>query len=277
MAFTTIVTTRTTSDESDNCMCPTATTTKVNNNNDDNSVVYHGPPVGKAGRSKVRKVPASTVPNGYACGGPNAQVDWLSLDVVKEALHVPLDAVFFQCDNGNDFEYYETETDLISWCKEIIATNTLRILVYNGDTDPCINSYEAQNWTSNLGLEVLASWRPWTTDSCQRMGGYVTRYENSFDFLTIRGSGHMVPAMKPSTSLEFISRFMTDNNYKPYDATCASPSQSASFMNGNENGNDKSRADLNEEKIEKWLQEAEESFAARKEELQAMLKELQTS
>ena len=35
--------------------------------------------------------------------------------------------------------------------------------------------------------------------------------------------------------------------------------------------------DLNEEKIEKWLQEAEEAFAARKEELQAMLKELQTS
>ena len=82
--------------------------------------------------------------------------------------------------------------------------------------------------------------------------------------------------MKPSTSLEFISLFVTDNNYKPYDATCTSPLQSASLMKGNENGNEKSRADLNEEKIEKWLQEAEEAFAARKEELQAMLKELQT-
>ena len=24
-------------------------------------------------------------------------------------------------------------------------------------------------------------WRPWTTDGKQRMGGYVTRYENNFD------------------------------------------------------------------------------------------------
>lgn len=43
---------------------------------------------------------SSTVPNGYACGGPAAQVEWLSLDVVKDALHVPREATFFQCDNG---------------------------------------------------------------------------------------------------------------------------------------------------------------------------------
>ena len=65
-------------------------------------------------------------------------------------------------------------------------------MIYNGDTDPCINSFLAQNWTSNLGLSESQSWRPWTTDGCQRMGGYVTRYANNFDFLTIRGAGHMV-------------------------------------------------------------------------------------
>lgn len=103
------------------------------------------------GKRKDTGASTSTIPNGYACGGPAAQVEWLSLDVVKTALHVPVEANFFQCDNGDDFLYNLTETDLISWYKEIIATNSLRILVYNGDTDPCINAYQAQNWTRNLG------------------------------------------------------------------------------------------------------------------------------
>lgn len=55
---------------------------------------------------------------------------------------------------GNDFQYNHTEKDLIEWYKEIIATNSLRILVYNGDTDPCINAYQAQNWTRNLGMYI---------------------------------------------------------------------------------------------------------------------------
>jgi Serine carboxypeptidase len=60
------------------------------------------------------------------------------------------------------------------------------------DTDPAINSFAAQNWTSHLGFNETQSWRPWTIDGCRRMGGYVTRYQGNFDFLTIRGAGHMV-------------------------------------------------------------------------------------
>ena len=29
------------------------------------------------------------------------------------------------------------------------------------------------------------------------MGGSITRYENNFDFVTIRGAGHMVPTFRP--------------------------------------------------------------------------------
>ena len=114
-------------------------------------------------------------PNGYQCGGPAAQVEWLGLDVVKKALNVPQEAVFFQSDNGVGFTYHYGENDLVSWYKQIIAENKLRIVVYNGDTDPCINSLQAQDWTAKLGFREKQSWRPWTVDGCQRMGGYVTR------------------------------------------------------------------------------------------------------
>jgi hypothetical protein len=187
----------------------------------------------------------------------------LGLDVVKTALNVPLDADFFQCDNGEDFTYNLTETDLISWYKEIIATNTLRILVYNGDTDPGIMAYQAQNWTRNLGFDEVDSWRPWTTDGCQRMGGYVTRYENNFDFLTIRGSGHMAPEMKPETSLEFISRFMTDNDYKTYDGSCAGPPPAANAPPAEEV--------LDEEAVLQLMSEAKDEWLVRDAHLQELL------
>ena len=77
------------------------------------------------------------------------------------------------------------------------------------DTDPAINSFAAQNWTSHLGFKEIESWRPWTVDGCRRMGGYITRYEGNFDFLTIRGAGHMVSRMKCVMSKESWHPYLT--------------------------------------------------------------------
>ena len=61
-------------------------------------------------------------------------------------------------------------------------------------------------------------------DNCLRVGGYVTRYEKDrFDFLTIRGSGHMVPQFKPAQALEFLSTWLHDKDYKPYVPKCTAP------------------------------------------------------
>lgn len=199
---------------------------------------YYGPPIhtqehrialDKAPQSNAQSgIPSERIanyPNGYQCGGPAAQVEWLGKDKVKQALNIPLDAVFFQSDNGVGFTYTFGETDLISWYKKIIAENFLRVIVYNGDTDPCINSLQAQNWTSSLGFNETQSWRPWTLDGCQRMGGYVTRYENGFDFITIRGSGHMVPQFKSRATLEFLSRVLDGTDYQQYNPSCSGPSK----------------------------------------------------
>ena len=50
------------------------------------------------------------------------------------------------------------------------------------------------------------------------MGGYVTRYANDFDFLTIRGSGHMVPEFKPAASLEWLTKWLHNEDWLPYVA-----------------------------------------------------------
>jgi len=160
--------------------------------------------------------------NDYPCGGGEVLEDYLKLDVVHEALNVK--SVFFEVDNAEgDFDYTPTEPDLTGFYKEI--NGQLKVLVYNGDTDPAITSFAAQNWTSHLGFVETQHWRPWTVDHCQRMGGYVTRYQGSFDFLTIRGAGHMVPTMKPEATFTFMQAWLEGNDYPSFDPSCTDPTK----------------------------------------------------
>ena len=157
--------------------------------------------------------------NDYPCDGPQAMFQWVQTPEVKAALHVAADAKFFSGDNGVGFTYNITEANLMPFYQEIAANTNLRVLVYNGDTDPGINSFVAQNWTSSLGLEEIEEWRPWTLDGNQFMGGYVTRYKGNFDFLTIRGSGHMVPEFKPKVTLEFLSKWLDNEAWLTLNTT----------------------------------------------------------
>jgi hypothetical protein len=153
--------------------------------------------------------------NDYPCGGAKALVVWANNSIVQTALHCPKGSKFFITDNGVGFNYTLTEHNLMPFYQEAVAKG-LRVLVYNGDTDPGINSFIAQNWTSSLGFEEKQPWRPWTVDGKQQMGGYVTRYANNFDFLTVRGSGHMVPGFKPQAALAMLSAYLNNEDYKPY-------------------------------------------------------------
>ena len=131
--------------------------------------------------------------NDYPCGGVGAMLTWLNQSAVKAALHVPEEATFFLTDNGVGFNYNTTEKNLMPFYQRVVKDKEMRVLVYTGDTDPGVLPGSSQNWTRSLGFDEVEAWRPWTLDGKQRMGGYVTRYVNDFDFLTIRGSGHMVP------------------------------------------------------------------------------------
>lgn len=164
--------------------------------------------------------------NDYACGQGPVMEHYFSLVAVQEAFHVPEGASFFSVDNAKNFNYTPTELDLQPFYKDVAKgkyDKDIRVLVYNGDTDPSITSFAAQDWTSGLGLQEIEPWRPWTVDGCRRMGGYVTRYEGSLDFLTIRGAGHMVPTYKPDSSFTFLKAWIENEEYPHFDKQCKTP------------------------------------------------------
>mmetsp|Transcript_47235 Transcript_47235/g.110255 ORF Transcript_47235/g.110255 Transcript_47235/m.110255 type:complete len:151 (+) Transcript_47235:997-1449(+) len=141
---------------------------------------------------------------------------WVNQTAVRRALHVPLGAHFYSFDNAEGFTYTMSESSMLPFYKHVALHTDVRVLIYNGDTDPGLNSIVAQNWTSALELETKSAWRPWTVDGYQRMGGYVVEYEGDFSFLTIRGAGHMVPEYKPAASFEFLQRWLRNEPFRPY-------------------------------------------------------------
>lgn len=111
--------------------------------------------------------------------------EWIETAAVRAALHVSPDAVFFSGDNGEGFTYNLTERNLMPFYKHLAIHTPLRVLVYNGDTDPGLNSFAGENWTSALGLEETEAWRPWTVDGRSYVGGYVTRYAGQVSSMPI--------------------------------------------------------------------------------------------
>jgi len=164
----------------------------------------------------------------YACGGQKALSIWVGSDVVREALHVNLDSNFVSGDNGAGLNYSISERNLMPFYRHVAGETPLRVLIYNGDTDPGLNSFVGESWTSSLGLNVKRSWRPYTLDGKKLVVGYITQYMGKFryiefilnfrfigfkilgnlDYMTIRGSGHMVPQYKPQVAAMFISRWL---------------------------------------------------------------------
>lgn len=154
--------------------------------------------------------------NDYPCGGGTAMALWVKHASVREALGVPLKATFVSGDNSAAIDYDLTERNLMPFMVKLAKETDIRVLIYNGDTDPTINSVATFWWVNELGLKEVTPWSPWTLDGKGKMAGYVTRYEGDFDYLTIRGSGHMVPAMKPDAALEMLTRWLRNEPWRPY-------------------------------------------------------------
>jgi hypothetical protein len=174
----------------------------------------------------------SSQPNGYPCGGDAALAEWIQTAPVKKSMHVAPESVYFSGDNGVGFNYTINWPSSLETVKRLHDDGVHRVLAYNGDTDPAINSFVTQNWTSYLNYSVVEQWRPFTTDGQQAVAGYVVTYEGNLQFASIRGSGHMVPLYAPRESLVMLQSWMQNVPFPKFVPPTTRSNQKSRFSKG---------------------------------------------
>ena len=111
----------------------------------------------------------------------------------------------------------QLRTDNVTWPTGLPLMRRLqsgadgvKVLVYNGETDPSVSSVRSQRWTFELNFPVKEAWRPWTFggNSSDIAAGSIVQWEGDFSHATIRGSGHMVPGFKPYPAYLLLKNFM---------------------------------------------------------------------
>jgi len=84
------------------------------------------------------------------------------------------------------------------------------VIIYNGDIDMACNFLGGRDFAASLGFRMIEDQRPWLyrdTDQNVQLGGYVTEYEY-LSFVTVKGSGHMVPTDQPEAALVMFQMYL---------------------------------------------------------------------
>lgn len=175
----------------------------------------------------LRQSPAARMagPGGagsYECGSETAMKVWLNRAEVKAAMNVKQ---IPWADHDGWSQYVMTAKDVTPIYNRL--SSEIRVQIYFGDLDSGVPYPCAESWTSSQAFPVVQEWRPWTTDGATAMGGYVTTYKAAEDrnltFVTIRGSGHMVPQFKPAAALELLMRYLRHEPLRAYNGSALAP------------------------------------------------------
>ena len=146
----------------------------------------------------------------------HAMADWFKLNETLKAIGAPLNAAFINLDNGHGFNYTSNQ-EFVGPIYSRAVKAGLQVLVYEGDVDACglqtSNVEDVFVPLFNADMRMTQKWRPWTTDGAQSMAGYViewgtgTTENRTAQFVSIRGSGHLVPLNRPYVSEIMINAF----------------------------------------------------------------------
>jgi cathepsin A (carboxypeptidase C) len=124
---------------------------------------------------------------------------------------------------------------------QYLAPKLRTTVVYNGDTDPCVSYEGTRTAIERVGFKEVAGgyYRPWFYNQTvaalstlqqkpllfgpdlslqaghSQYGGSVVDYEHNLSFITVHGSGHMVPQFRPQAALRMLDNVLTGRRFTP--------------------------------------------------------------
>jgi len=123
----------------------------------------------------------------------------------------------------------------------MIAPKLSTTIVFNGDTDPCVSYEGTRTAIERVGFQqIVGGWyRPWffdhpaaslttlqqkpllfgpdlsLSDAGPQFGGHVVNYEHNLSFVTVHGSGHMVPQFRPQAAERMLQMLLSGGSFAP--------------------------------------------------------------
>jgi len=131
---------------------------------------------------------------------------YLNQPEVRKALHIPSSVQSWDiCSLDVEIGYKRLYNTMRPQVLQLINSGKLRGLIYNGDVDMACNFLGDEWFSSALGLKVIENYEEWKYKD--QVAGFV-KYYDRLTFLTVKGSGHMVPQDKPAEAFKMISSFL---------------------------------------------------------------------
>ena len=153
----------------------------------------------REGDHMLRELPPCTYGSGL--------LDYLNLDVVRQALHVPNDVQAWDlCTNEIN---YVIQPKGSQWIYEKLQ-GKIRMLHYSGDTDGAVPTIGTENWIASLNWKTTVDWQAYKYAG--QVAGYFETYEGDFTFATVHGAGHMAPQFKPPQTYKLIFSWLQKKN-----------------------------------------------------------------
>lgn len=169
---------------------------------------------GRIERSTGRRV-YKRAPVPVRAGGPIECIDesiqaYINTPTFAAAFHVNPNLNWAVCGSNSSFDYTRTEVDERVDVYPVIVQAGVRVIIYNGEADACVPYLDNEAWTESLGYPVTSPWHSWLTPDGQ-VAGYATVYgAQNFQFVTVKGAGHMVPEVKPSAGLSVFQALISN-------------------------------------------------------------------
>ncbi|XP_062403059.1 lysosomal protective protein-like [Sardina pilchardus] len=149
-----------------------------------------------------------SIPGNPRCINGTAMYEWLNNPNVRAALHIPSSVQSWELCSGTVGSLYQRTYKDMTWFYQVLLQQDLQLLVYNGDVDMACNFLGGKWFVESLNQQVVSQYQPWYYQD--QIAGYFQQYQK-ITFMTVKGSGHMVPQYKPGPALQMLKNYLANS------------------------------------------------------------------